>query len=79
MVKGGLVVDCRLAIYPEILVDVNYTKIFAYVGQTLELVITEIEPVVTCILSHKAIQEKALENQKLKPLKLRKDKLLLEK
>lgn len=71
VVKGGLVVDCGVrGFIPASLVDVNYIEDFsAYVGQTLELVITEIEPSENrLILSHKAIQEKELESQKAETL-----------
>ncbi len=71
VVKGGLVVDCGVrGFIPASLVDVNYIDDFStYVGETLELAITEIEPSENrLILSHKAIQEKELEDLKAETL-----------
>ncbi len=67
IVKGGLVVDTGVrGFIPASLVDVDYIEDFTpYEDKTLELEIIEIEPSENrLILSHKAIQEKELEEEK---------------
>lgn len=71
VVKGGLVVDAGVrGFIPASLVDVNYIDDFSpYEGQTLELLITEIEPSENrLILSHKAVEEASLEEEKKETL-----------
>lgn len=71
VVKGGLVVDAGVrGFIPASLVDVNYIDDFSpYEGKTLELLITEIEPSENrLILSHKAVEEAELEEEKAETL-----------